>query len=152
MGETVEVRLLNYPLDLYLRAQQHSDELIREFMHITNSRQSDPSAEVAPTRLWAIIDDLTVRFAAMIEAPRQERDAAIERGELRIDLTYVTPVEALEPVRQLGHLLDEADEYCRAGQHLLTLATPPDAVAFRRWFLGEFERQFAGEAPRPWPS
>lgn len=152
MGETVEVRLLNYPLDLYLRAQQHSDELIREFMHITNSRQSDPSAEVAPTRLWAIIDDLTVRFAAMIEAPRQERDAAIERGELRIDLTYVTPVEALEPVRQLGHLLDEADEYCRAGQHLLTLATPPDAVAFRHWFLGEFERQFAGEAPRPWPS
>ena len=47
-------------------------------------------------------------------------------------------------------LLDEADDYCRAGETLLTLATPAPALAFRRWFLGEFVRQAAGEPPRPW--
>ncbi len=46
--------------------------------------------------------------------------------------------------------MDEADDYCRAGQHLLTLVTPPEALAFRRWYLGEFVRQIAGEQPRPW--
>ncbi|MCU1343940.1 MAG: anti-anti-sigma factor, partial [Acidimicrobiia bacterium] len=33
----------------------------------------------------------------------------------------------------------------------LTLAAPPDIMAFRRWFVEEFVREMAGEAPRPWP-
>jgi hypothetical protein len=34
----------------------------------------------------------------------------------------------------------------------LTLVTPPEAVAFRTWFLEEFVRQVAGEDPLPWPA
>ena len=46
-------------------------------------------------------------------------------------------------------MLDEADVFCREGE-LLTLATPADEVAFRRWFLNEFVRQLRGEPPRRW--
>jgi hypothetical protein len=48
-------------------------------------------------------------------------------------------------------MLDEADEYCRRGEHLLTLETPPELVRFRRWYLQEFVNQIAGAAPEPWP-
>ena len=29
--------------------------------------------------------------------------------------------------------------------------TPPEALEYRRWFLGEFTRQCRGDAPTPWP-
>lgn len=52
---------------------------------------------------------------------------------------------------QLRDLLDEADEFCCAGD-LLTLATQPEGRAFRRWYLDEFRRQIDGHLPRPWSS
>ena len=48
-------------------------------------------------------------------------------------------------------MLDEADEYCRRGDHLLTLATPPEELRFRRWFISEFVDQVNGAPPTPWP-
>jgi hypothetical protein len=48
-------------------------------------------------------------------------------------------------------MLDEADEYCRSGQALLTLETPPDAKLFRQWYLDEFIGQLSGAPPTPWP-
>jgi anti-anti-sigma factor len=53
-------------------------------------------------------------------------------------------------VVRLRELLDEADEYCRAGEHLVTLAAPPLERAYREWFIGEFIRQAAGGSPQPW--
>ena len=50
----------------------------------------------------------------------------------------------------LGAIFDEADDYCRAGEHLLSLATPPEALAFRKWFINEFVAQIGGSAPVPW--
>ncbi|MDP8936487.1 MAG: hypothetical protein M3O23_01920, partial [Actinomycetota bacterium] len=44
------------------------------------------------------------------------------------------PAEVGPAAAEFNRLLDEADEFCRAGD-LLTLATPPDTAAFRRWFL-----------------
>lgn len=151
MSAVIEVRLLNYPLDLFLRAQEHGDDLLREFVHISNSRDVDPAQVRTPARLVALVHELTTTYAGMSEVPRADRDAAIERGDLRVDLVYVFPLQALEHVRHLGQALDEADEFCRQGRHLLTLETPRDLVAFRHWFMGEFERQSLGEAPLPWP-
>jgi len=50
----------------------------------------------------------------------------------------------------LGVMLDEADAYCREGRHLLTLSTPPEALAYRRWYLLQFVDQVAGRPPRSW--
>ena len=46
--------------------------------------------------------------------------------------------------------LDEADAFCRAGNQLLALATAPEPLAFRRWFLGKFAAQIEGAAPTSW--
>jgi hypothetical protein len=51
----------------------------------------------------------------------------------------------------LCDLLDEADEFCRAGDRLLTLAAEPELVAFRHWYLGEFWKQVEGAEPVSWP-
>ncbi|MDP9441273.1 MAG: hypothetical protein M3P34_03640 [Actinomycetota bacterium] len=48
-------------------------------------------------------------------------------------------------------MLDEPDEFCRSGNQLLTLATPPELLAFRRWYLREFNAQLQGQPPLPWP-
>ena len=151
MSGDVEVRLLNYPLDLFLRAEEHADDLLREFVLISGSSDVDPARVRTPARLVALVDELTTTYEGMSELPRVDRDAATERNELRIDLVYVFPRQALEPVRHLGRALDEADDFCREGQHLLTPETPPDLVALRHRFVGEFERQAVGQAPLPWP-
>ena len=67
-----------------------------------------------------------------------------------MDLTYCLPATIAGDVQTLGNILDEADEYCRTGRHLLTLATPPDLVLYRRWFLHQFTSQAAGKPPRTW--
>ena len=46
-------------------------------------------------------------------------------------------------------LLEDVDVFCRE-QRLLTLAPSPQQIALREWYLGEFTRQAAGEAPTPW--
>jgi hypothetical protein len=48
-------------------------------------------------------------------------------------------------------MLDEADEYCRQGKHLLTLASDDELVRFRWWFLDQIIDQAAGKPPVAWP-
>jgi hypothetical protein len=146
----VEVRLLNLSVDAYQRSSEHHDELVREFALINEARRTDSGAEDLPGRLLALVDDLTARFAGFSSEPRAALQAALDRGEKHIDLVYSVPPAAGPAAAEFDRLLDEADEFCRAGD-LLTLATPPDTAAFRRWFLGEFVAQAAGAPPTPWP-
>jgi hypothetical protein len=148
----VTVRLLDYPLDIYLRAQEHADDLIRELTLIANSRAVETGHSDLPARLLVLVEQLTHQYAGISDAAELRRDAAIDRGEKRVDLEYRVPAEIAGAVRHLGDVFDEADVYCRAGEHLLTLATPPEALAYRRWVLEEFIRQIEdGARPRPWP-
>lgn len=138
------VRLLGMPLDVMQRSSEHSDELLREFALI-----HEEGSDHVPARLLALIEELRGRFGSFAEGPRQAMEDAVARGDATIDVHYQVPPEVAAAARRLGILLDEADEFCRSGD-LLTLATPPDGVAFRRWYLEEFEFQIAGRPPRPW--
>jgi hypothetical protein len=146
VSELVSVSILGMPLEVMQRASEHSDELLREFALI----REDHSDHV-PARLLALIEDLRGRFGSFSEGPRQAMQAALERGDATIDLHYQVPPAVAAAARQLGNLLDEADEFCRSGD-LLTLATQPEGVAFRHWYLDEFQRQVGGLPPRPWTS
>jgi uncharacterized protein YfaT (DUF1175 family) len=53
-------------------------------------------------------------------------------------------------VRLLGFPLDVYQRATEAFEGLQR-ASPPEAVAFRRWYLGEFTAQLQGEPPLPWP-
>ena len=77
--------------------------------------------------------------------------AANRAGVERIDLTYRIPPSAAGAAKDMADVLAEADDYCRAGKHLLTLATPPELVAYRTWFLDQFVDQIGGRSPVSWP-
>jgi ketosteroid isomerase-like protein len=143
-GDLVRVSILGMPLDVMQRSSEHSDELLREFALIRGE-----SAHHVPARLLALIEELRGRFGSFSEGPRRAMDAALARGDETIDLHYDVPPTVAAAARQLGDLLDEADEFCRSGD-LLTLATLPEGRAFRHWYLEEFQRQIDGLPPRSW--
>jgi hypothetical protein len=145
-----DVWMLGFPLDVYLRAQEHADGLIREFSLIAQDRAAGNGVDV-PARLISIVNELSTQYSGLSTEPDAKRDDAIERGEHSLDLLYRVPADAASAISHLGDIFDEADSYCRAGRHLLSLATPPESLEFRRWFLGEFAKQIAGAAPTPWP-
>jgi anti-anti-sigma factor len=142
----IQVRLLDLPTHIQREASAHHDALVREFTLI----QGSSAPEALPQRLLTLIDELQNRFQEFSHAPRAAIEAAVEKGAPSVDVTYVVPKDVGDAVVHLRELLDEADDYCRAGEHLVTLATPPLARAYREWFLGEFIRQAAGGSPQPW--
>ena len=153
MTDLVEVRLLDVSLAAYRRTSEHQDELLREFALITEGRREEAPvsgpADV-PARLLAVIEDLTARFAAFTSDTTAALRRALDRGDEQVDLVYRVPPEVGPAAEQFDRLLDETDEYCRAGD-LLTLAAPADVAAFRKWFLEQFVAQAAGAPPTPWP-
>ena len=145
----VEVRLLGIPLDIQRKSSEHNDGLRREFQLLVAQGQADPSS--VPARLVALAADLDRRFLAFTESTRAEIEDAVQRGETEIDVTLRLPPEVSPAARQMGDLLREADAYCAAGEHLLTLAAPADVVEFREWVLDELIRQVEDRAePVPW--
>ena len=150
-GPLVEVHLLELPVDLWARSQEHTDELVREFMLIAEQLRQEGSEAHVPVRLVNLMDQVTATYSAFSSEPEARLFAAAAAGEARLDdLTYHVPAGAADAAQHLGEMMDEADRYCQSGDHLLTLATSPDLVRFRRWYLSEFARQIAGEAPTPW--
>jgi hypothetical protein len=147
-SELVDVWCLGFPLEVHLRAQEHGEGLVRELTLIAQS--TSPGSDV-PERLTAIVAELSSRFQGISDEPERVRDAALDRGETSIDLLYRLPRTAGPASQHLSEILDEADDYCRRGQHLLSLTTPPESLAFRRWFLGEIVRQLDGRPPTSWP-
>ena len=146
------VRIQKTPVAVWVATQEHTDELLREFQLIAAAQQAPRARRHdVPQRLVALIEEMTAQYGGFGEANEQRLVDAAAAGEDSVDLVYELPAAASDGALRLGELLDEADDYCRSGEHLLTLATPVELVAFRRWFLDEFVRQAAGEPPMPWP-
>jgi hypothetical protein len=140
-----DVHVLGFPIAVFERSRRHTEALLREFDFIARGGERDET----PARLVELVEDLTSRFGGLNADTEARADDAVSRGEEAIDLVYRLPIGARAASVALNRMLDEADEFCRRGD-LLTLATPADLVAFRRWFLGEIIRQLDGGAPRPW--
>lgn len=163
-GALVTVQLLELPVSLFAAAQQQSDELMRELTHVANQIAATREARTAagtdssyhsrelPVRLVALVEELNAGYGGFTVEQDQQLTEAVRAGSETIPaLTYRVPAAAGGAAEHLGGMLDEADDYCREGQHLLTLATPPELIAFRQWYLSEFQRQIAGEPPTSWP-
>lgn len=146
--ELVAVRLLRFPLQVWVRSNEHFEGLRREFALIA----MHPDTSDVPRRLLELVEALAGEFAETVADAARIRNEAYARGDNEIpELVYRAPPQAGAATISLARMLDEADEFCRSGHHLLTLATPPELVAFRRWYLGEFSAQLQGQPPLPWP-
>lgn len=145
--DLVEVRLVHLPLDVYVEAQQRNEELLREFAHIAHSDARE--TRTVPARLLDLVERSRSRYGSLNIPVQQQLSDAISAGQKTIDVTYQVPPAAADAADELATGLDEADEFCRSGD-LLILASPPELVRFREWFLGEFRRQIEGQPPTPW--
>jgi hypothetical protein len=147
--DLVTVRILDFPLLLWVRAQEHQDDLVREFTLIALDPDTTESRRSVPASFLTLVEAVSRRYGGTTVAADVTRDDALARGERSVDLDYVVPPAARAAALDLGAMLDLADEFCRS-EHLLTLETPLVARRFRDWFLGEFVAQIDGAAPTPW--
>lgn len=148
-GDLVEVHILGLPLDVWAQADEHVDGLLREFSLIAASRRRGGEAHL-PQQLLALVDELERDYAALTVEQQSQLVAAAEEGRATVDLVYRVPPTLSQAFLRLAEVLDDADRYCREGEYLLNLATPPEALAFRRWYLGEFLRQIEGRPAQSW--
>ena len=141
--ELVEVRLLGLPIPLLREAQQHSDELQREFSHVA-AAESDS----APVRLTALSQHLRGKYGSFTAPVQAQIDEAAARGDDTIDVTFEVPRGAADAALQMSAMLQEVDEYCREGE-LLTLAPSDENIKLRNWYLNQFIDQINGAEPVP---
>ena len=145
----VEVHLLGLPLRVRARLSRHVEGLLRELVlvRIGEQRGSDTSL---PGRLLKLAAELETTYAPYRAQHAQDMEDALAAGVEFFDVTYLAPKASAGYIQHLQEVLEEADDFCRAEQHLLTLPACEELVAFRRWLFGEIVRQLAGQPPRPW--
>jgi hypothetical protein len=141
-----DVHLLQLPVQIHGRASTHLEALAREFAIIRFGQQSDS----VPARVAELARQLEVDFSGLGEEQNQRLREAVAEGRTAIDITYRVPAAWAQACVVILAMLEEVDEFCRRGD-LVTLATPQEAVHYRRWVFGEFIRQVEGADPLPWP-
>ena len=133
---------------MIVASQNHIDDLLHE-LRVVRSGQQSGSAPV-PEELADLIDSIIDSYAGQRQASHDQAEKALAQGRDTVDIELDLPPEAAEAAPALLGLLDQADELCRQ-QKLLTLAPPPEVVAFRRWANDELIRQLQGGEPEPCP-
>ena len=149
--DLVTIHVLNMPIAVQARAQEHADELTRELTLISAQLQQEGNVRDLPALLLTLIEQLSPQYSRIHRRAGTALAAALARGDETIDLlTYRVPASAGAAAQTLGDILDQADVYCSTGRHLLTLATPEDLLTYRRWFLSQFTNQVTGAPPISW--
>ena len=138
------------PVDLYLAAAHHTDELMREFTLIAVGDRSGVTERDVPARLLELVTELRQRYSRTTGDIRMRFEAAAARGDTTIDQELPADDTAVDITVRMTDILDAADEFCRSGD-LLTLETAPEVVAWRRWWRDQVVGQVRGGAdPTPW--
>jgi anti-sigma regulatory factor (Ser/Thr protein kinase) len=138
------VRLLGMPVQVFAHYRVWYDELRRELRLLALNHGHD----------YPLAQQLTEITLQVEQERRQARgvdrlDTAVRAGVETVDLEYDVPATAGTTMARLLTLLEEVDVFCRE-QRLLTLEPGPQQIELREWYLGEFSRQAAGQAPTPW--
>lgn len=135
----VHVTLGEVPTDLLVAAKRHVDNLVREFTLAAAGDLLGTTAPV-PRSLADLIERVVNRFQEARLAIKRQATEAARAGAPRTVLELDLPLDVADAAEEYLDALDEADAYCRANR-LLTLETPPQHRAFRRWYVGEIVAQ-----------
>ena len=127
------VSLGDVPTDLLLAAKEHMDNLGREFALAASGASTGETAEM-PADMAIMVDTVLNRFSGPRHAIKIQALAAASRGEKRTTLTLSLPLSAVSAAEAYLRALDQADAYARSAR-ILTLETPPQHRAFRRWYV-----------------
>ena len=143
---TISVCLQGVPTALFRAAQDHRQDLTREFLLMTIE---GASSDDVPARLVALSEEFTRHLGAESAATLAQVHEAEEHGERIVDLALELPPDAAAPVVAMVDLLEQADRYCEQGA-MLTLAASAEVRAFRRWCADEVVAQLQGRPGTPW--
>jgi anti-sigma regulatory factor (Ser/Thr protein kinase) len=143
-AQMIPIELRNMPVELFSHLRRHFNELGRELRLLS---MSDP--ERYPIAVEFAEAYLQVELERRQVIGLEPLDQAIAAGQESIDLTYLTPPTSPASMTRIGSLLDTVYESL-ADDSLLAVRPPDELLDLQRWYLGEFARQAAGEAPRPW--
>jgi hypothetical protein len=142
--------LRDFPLRLWARSRQHSDEMLREFTLMLDGRRTGQANAEAPQALLDLASSFTTRFGPLLDQMYAAREQALSEGRDRMDSEVALVEGTPELLQQVRVVLDAVDEYCRTGD-LLTLERSDDDRRLFDWTAEELVRQYNGEEPRPWP-
>lgn len=142
--------LRDYPLRLWARQQEHTQELLREFTLLLLGKESGQTTTEAPAQLVALNDAFGRDYGPLIDRLTAERQAAYDAGADRMDSAVPMLPNIGELLEQVRVVLSAVDEYCQRGD-MLALARPPELVELYDWTSRELLAQEAGADPSPWP-
>ena len=149
-GTTRTVRLVDVPVDLYRRARQHTDDVLRELVIIAGAEPSDGTRD-GTADLARRADLHREGRLGLADAADATVDAAAERGEAYVSLSFAVGGAVADWSSAWPALLDEIDALCRNGT-MLAVPAGERLGAYLRWFCGEFVQQLRyGAPPCPWP-
>ncbi len=127
------ISLGDVPTDLLIAAKEHMDNLGREFALALSGASTGETAEM-PADMATMVETVLHRFSGPRHAIKVQALAAASRNEQRTTLTLSLPLTAVEAAEAYLRALDQADAYARSAK-ILTLETPPQHRAFRRWYV-----------------
>ena len=146
-GELVTIELHRFPVAVWARADEEQRDLLREFELIALGNEQG-----LPARLLQVMAELEKNYGGLNLESEETLRHARDRGASEIDyLAFVVPQGIEDDLERAVSVLDEADAYCREGEHLLSLASSPAARALREWLVAEIRAQLSGGEPTPWP-
>lgn len=140
--------LRDYPLRLWAREQERSEDLVREFtlMLIGQERSEHP----VPAQLLGLAEMFATRFGPLLDDLTRSRREALDAGRDRMDSVVPLVAGTADLLDQVRGVLAEVDTYCREAA-LLALERTPEQIALFDWTHAELLAQLAGEQPTPWP-
>jgi hypothetical protein len=153
-GNAVTVHLQALPVALAAKARDMSEDLLREFALITADvvdQQTPAKEHEVPLRLMDLVVTLTQELHEAVDAAARRFEDALAGGASAVDLDFEWPADIGPTTRAIADTWDEADAYCWSSDRLMTLATPVDCAAYRRWFFAQVLDQLDGRHPIPWP-
>ncbi len=145
LDEPVRVRFLDLPVALQRSFTRRYFEIGRELrlLSLAHGDAYPIARELAEVFLQV---EQGMRLSHGIDRLNELLSSDADRG----DVELVVPAGMATTMARLLVTLEKADQFCRE-QRLLVLAATPLELEHQRWYLEEFVRQAAGEAPRPWP-
>lgn len=151
MTEVVGTAVLrDFPLRVWARSRQHSDEIMREFTLMLEGERSGQTNLDAPKALVDLASMFTSRFGPLLDQLYAAREAALEAGKDRMDSEVALVEGTPELLTQVRTVMDMVDEYCRTGD-LLTLERDEVDRRLFDWSMTELVAQYEGREPTAWP-
>jgi len=141
------VQLIGVPVLLVVESTRHFADLERE-IHVMAMDHNGPA------ELEGVLEtgrEISAEIQPWTRVDRGLVEAAVARGEDRLDYEVVVPPDAADVIDRLAFWLNRIRASLVIRRHLLTSA-PSEAVAtYRAWYREEVLAQLAGRAPQPCP-